>query len=64
MTRLLKENIPIVTYERLKFINVSVTKSYLHERLQSHPDYHSLVSVSDVLKEYKVENHSSFEKTG
>lgn len=64
MNHLLKENIPVVTYERLKFNKVPVTKSYLHERLQSHPDYPGLVSVSDMLKEYKVENHSSFEKTG
>ncbi len=64
MTRLLKENIPAITNELLKFNKVPVTKWYQQERLQSHPHYPGLVSESEVLKEYKVENHSSFERSG
>jgi hypothetical protein len=56
MTRLLKKNVPVVTYELLKFNKIPVTKSYLRERLQSHLDYPSLVSISDVLKRYKAEH--------
>ncbi len=64
MTRLLKENIPAITNELLKFNKVPVAKWYQQERLQSHPLYSGLVSVSEVLKAYKVENHSSFERSG
>jgi uncharacterized membrane protein len=64
MTRQLKENIHVISYELLKVNIVSVTRSYLQNQLYFHLDYPSLVSVRDVLKEYKVGNHSSFERTG
>jgi hypothetical protein len=56
MTRLLKENVSIVTYELLKFNKVLLTESYLKIHLYSHPNSHSLVSVNDMLREHKIVN--------
>ncbi len=50
MTRLLKENIPVVTYELLKFNKVPVIRFYLQNRLYPHPGYSDFVLVSDMLK--------------
>lgn len=43
-------------------LKVSITDTTLNEQLQEHPDYPSLLSISDVLKQYGVDNISL--KTG
>ena len=40
----------------LKLLNVSVCNSTVNEALQNHPDYPSILSISDCLKEWKIEN--------
>ncbi len=36
---------------------VKVSQKYLRERLESHPHYPSLISLTDILDEFQVENH-------
>lgn len=42
----------------LEELNVSFTRMALQEKLEEHPDYPSMLSISDILKEYGVDNIS------
>lgn len=47
----------LIVAERLlksKSINVKYTKNYLKDTILSHPDYPSLLSISDTLKDYNI----------
>jgi hypothetical protein len=60
-----KENAVEITGLLLSALKVSVTITTLEKELEEHPDYPSLLSVSDVLSSYGVENiafASSIEK--
>jgi uncharacterized membrane protein len=52
------DNCIAAVYRLLVELKVPVTKLGLSQYLQEHPDYPSLLSISDVLKEYKVNNVS------
>lgn len=39
-----------------KILKVPATRTYIQQLLEDHPDYPSLLSISDVLKNYGVEN--------
>jgi uncharacterized membrane protein/protein-disulfide isomerase len=39
-----------------KLLKISVAKSYLKEQLLSHPDYPSLLSITDILDDLNIEN--------
>ena len=41
--------------EWLKFLKFKVPKKYFRLRLESHPDYPSLLAVHDTLKEFGIE---------
>ena len=43
-----------VLFVLLKQLCVKVTRTSIAEALQNHPDYPSLLSISDVLKQWKV----------
>ncbi len=44
------------TQNLLHQLKVKVCKSTIHETLQNHPDYPSILSMSDALKKWKVDN--------
>jgi uncharacterized membrane protein len=48
----------VATHRLLQTMMVPVTRTALSGNLHEHPDYPSLLSVSDVLKDYKVDNIS------
>lgn len=50
------DQLVIIASKFFKAINVKVTKSYLRELLYSHPDYPSLLSLSDTCTELGVES--------
>ena len=43
-------------YNWLKELKIPVSKTYLHQQLLSHPDYPSLLSITDILNELGIEN--------
>lgn len=45
-----------VAYDFLHSCKIPISKSYLSERLQSHPEYPSLKSLTDLLDEFGLEN--------
>lgn len=51
-----QENISIVTYQLLLALGVKVTQASLQRQLEQHPRYPSLLSVSDALNHFRVEN--------
>lgn len=51
-----KDNAVSATYQYLKAIGAKVTEETVEETLKNHPDYPSLLAVSDALNEWKVEN--------
>lgn len=51
-----EENILTVSYNLFKALKVNVTKTSIQKKLEQHPRYPSLLSVSDVLSHYRVEN--------
>lgn len=53
-----KENCVEITSKLLTLLNVSVTAATLEKDLFHHPDYPSLLSISDILLKYGVENVS------
>jgi len=51
-------NVTEVLHTLLTLLKVKVTKSYLQEIMENHPDYPSLLSVKETLAHLKVENAS------
>lgn len=51
-----KSNAPEITHLFLHALNVKISRPTLTTALEDHPDYPSLLSISDVLKKHKVEN--------
>ena len=45
-----------IAYGFLKTARVSVSRNYLRERIESHPDYPSLSSLTDILDELEIEH--------
>src|SRR5438309_7806389 len=45
-----------VTIALLKKLQVKVTRTTVNETLQNHPDYPSLLSISDSLKKWHIDN--------
>ena len=45
-----------IAYDFLKRCKIKISKNYLQERLQSHPEYPSLKSLTDLLDEFGIEN--------
>lgn len=43
-------------HQWLSLMNVSIEKEYIHERLVSHPDYPSVLSITSLLDELGIEN--------
>jgi protein-disulfide isomerase len=43
-------------HQWLSLLNVSVEKEYIHQRLVSHPDYPSVLSITSLLNELGIEN--------
>ncbi|TAN14302.1 MAG: hypothetical protein EPN37_11875 [Chitinophagaceae bacterium] len=50
------ESIEAVTKQLLRLLDVQVTNTTLKETLQEHPDYPSLLSISDSLRTWKVDS--------
>lgn len=51
-----KDNAVSATYQYLKAIGAKVTEETVEETLKNHPNYPSLLAVSDALNEWKIEN--------
>lgn len=51
-----ESNCPEITKLFLGLINVKVSKTSLKKELEEHPDYPGLLSISDVLRGYNVDN--------
>lgn len=51
-----KSNASQVTIQLLKLFNIAVTRSTIIDTIEGHPDHPSLVSISDSLKRWKVNN--------
>jgi hypothetical protein len=51
-----KSNILAVTLSLLKKLRIKVNSSTVKQRLESHPDYPSLLSISDCLSDFHIEN--------
>lgn len=47
-----------IVYELFRHLDVEVTKSTLEEHLINHPDYPSLLSISDILSYFEIKNES------
>ncbi len=52
----MNDNTSKATYLLLKHLKVKLTSSYLSKQLLMHPNYPSLLSISDILKDYSIEN--------
>lgn len=53
-----KSNTTETVYELFRLLDVKVTATSLEEQLENHPDYPSMLSISDVLSSFDVENVS------
>lgn len=51
-----KDNLALAAHLFLRTIKAKITLPTLVDRLQNHPDYPSLLALSDVLNEWKIEN--------
>jgi thiol-disulfide isomerase/thioredoxin len=51
-----KSNILAVTLSLLKKLRIKVNSSTVKQRLESHPDYPSLLAISDCLSDFHIEN--------
>jgi uncharacterized membrane protein len=51
-----KINGPEITSLLVELLNVKISESTIKKELEQHPDYPSLLSISDVLKSYGIEN--------
>src|SRR6185503_5135850 len=49
-------SISTTMYNWLKELKVPVSKTYLNQQLLSHPDYPSLLSITDTLNELNIES--------
>ena len=49
------DNCVFVTKQLLTLLGVKSTSKYLKDKILSHPDYPSLLSISDTLEEYQIE---------
>lgn len=58
MQELNEDNVVFVLQKAFKHFKINVTYSTLKKELSSHPHYPSLNSISDVLKKWKIPNHS------
>lgn len=52
-------NVIETTYAFLQALNVKTNYNYLKERLIEHPDYPSLLAISEVFEDYKIENYAA-----
>ncbi len=50
------ENSVVVTAQLLRLLNVNVTQESLQNSLTAHPDYPSIISITDVLYKYKIDS--------
>ncbi|NJO25307.1 MAG: hypothetical protein HC867_05275 [Bacteroidia bacterium] len=51
-----RENISSSTIHLLRQLKIPVTENTIAEKLEEHPDYPSLLSISETLKQWKVDN--------
>ncbi len=51
-----KTNAPSITYLLAKLLNVKLTEGTIKNQLELHPDYPSLLAISDVLSDYYINN--------
>lgn len=51
-------NTALTTYQLCRLLQVPVTRTYIQQQLEAHPDYPSLLAVSDVLQDLKINNLS------
>ncbi|MFL9485009.1 vitamin K epoxide reductase family protein [Chitinophagaceae bacterium LWZ2-11] len=51
-----KTNGPEIAYLLLKTLNIKVSQTTLKKEIEEHPDFTSLISISDVLRNYHVDN--------
>jgi uncharacterized membrane protein len=58
-----KDNAIVVTHQFLKTIGAKVTLDTVEETLTAHPDYPSLLSITEALNEWKIENITASVRT-
>lgn len=51
------QNTEAVTYKLLRALDVKVNKSVIESSLRQHPEYPSILAISDCLDDYEVENY-------
>jgi hypothetical protein len=56
LTKPMSKNLSTVIYNWLKELKIPVSKTYIRQQLLSHPDYPSLLSITDTLTELRIEN--------
>jgi len=49
-------NLSTTLYKWLRELKIPISKSYLKQQLLSHPDYPSLLSITDILTDLRIEN--------
>ena len=52
----MSQNLSATVYTWLKELKIPVSKTYLKQQLLSHPDYPSLLSITDTLNELGIDN--------
>lgn len=53
-----EQNLEFVTYKLIKKLNVKINQETISKCLQNHPNYPSLLAISDVLSEFKIPNYA------
>jgi hypothetical protein len=49
-------NLSSTLYKWLRDLEIPISKSYLKQQLLSRPDYPSLLSITDILTDLRIEN--------
>lgn len=52
------DNITQVTFTYINLFKVSVTRKAVTEKMSIHPDFPSMLAISDILHEYGIENYA------
>jgi len=52
----MSDNLTITLYNWLRELKIPISKTYLKQQLHCHPDYPSLLSITDTLTDLGIEN--------